>query len=204
MEIPDTYKTIKAVSHGLYKEKGSKFISVAFPISAEDDVKLYTEEIRQEYHDARHHCYAYISGMDGQIWRANDDGEPSGTAGRPILGQIKSFGLTNVLIIVTRYFGGKQLGVSGLTNAYKTAAKSALINAEIIERIVYEFIELTFSYSVMNDVMKILKEENIEHSELSFGLECRIIINVRLSIKERLMARLKRIEGLGYRFMEVK
>ncbi|MBN1132353.1 MAG: YigZ family protein [Bacteroidales bacterium] len=201
MDIIDTYKTIKEPSQGLYKDKGSRFISFAFPVSGESEIKLFVDQIRQEHHDARHHCYAWILGIEGLEWRANDDGEPSGTAGRPILGQIRSASLTNVLLVVTRYFGGKLLGVSGLTNAYKAAARSAISNAEIIDRIVSESYELMYPYDMMNDVMKILKEAKLEQYEHSFGLECRINVNIRLSEKERLLSRFKRIEGLTYRFL---
>ena len=138
MALPDTYKTIKSVSHGLFKDKGSKFISIAFPVRNEDEIKKFLDETRKEHHDARHHCYAYALGKDGSAWRSNDDGEPSGTGGKPILGQIRSFGVTNVLIIVPRYFGGTLLGTSGLINAYKTAAESALSNAEIIDYIIQQ------------------------------------------------------------------
>ena len=168
MTDPDSYKTIKSVSGGLCKEKGSRFISAAHPVSDEAEIKQIIEHTRKEYHDARHHCYAYVIGREGILWRASDDGEPSGTAGRPILGQIRSFGLTNVLIIVSRYFGGTLLGVSGLANAYKTAAESALSNSEIIDHIVHEYYEITFPFSSMNDVMRILKEENISQADHTF------------------------------------
>ena len=141
-------------------------------------------------------------GHDRSTWRVNDDGEPSGTAGRPILGQINSFGLTNILIVVSRYFGGTLLGVSGLINAYRTAAASALENAEQTEKTVQEYYEITFPYIAMNDVMKILKEENLGQSEQSFDLDCRIIVNFRLSAKEKVLARLSRIEGLKYKYIE--
>jgi uncharacterized YigZ family protein len=182
MTSADTYKTIRLASSGVYKDKGSKFISAAFPVSEEPQIKEIIEEVRKEHYEARHHCYAYMFGKDMQTWRANDDGEPSGTAGRPILGQIRSFGLTNVLIVVSRYFGGTLLGVSGLINAYKSAAESALLN----------------------DVMKILKEENVIQADHTFDLECRIRIQFRLSSSEKILSRLSRIEGLKYTFQFVK
>jgi uncharacterized YigZ family protein len=203
MSSANTYKTIKSVSNGLHKEKGSKFISAAFPVSDETEIKNFIEETRKEHHEARHHCYAYMTGKDGMTWRANDDGEPSGTAGRPILGQIKSFGLTNVLIIVSRYFGGTLLGVSGLINAYKSAAESALSNAEIIDHIILETYEITYPYQAMNDVMKILKEENISQSDHKFDIECRIVISFRSSASDQILKRLTRVEGLCYRFKSV-
>jgi putative IMPACT (imprinted ancient) family translation regulator len=138
------------------------------------------------------------------IWRVNDDGEPSGTAGRSILGQINSFGLTNILIVVSRYFGGTLLGVSGLINAYRSAAASAIKNAEIIERTLQEFYEITYPYISMNDVMKTIKEEDMEQSDQSFDLECRIKVNFRVSFREKILNRLSRIEGLKYRYLETR
>lgn len=196
MDIQDTYKTIKKISYGLYREKGSKFIALASPVSDEHEVKRIIDEVKKEHHDAKHHCYAYVLGKDEDVWKINDDGEPSGTAGRPILGQIKSFGLTNILIIVTRYFGGKLLGVSGLTIAYKTAARSALENASFIERVLSERYELKYPYSAMQNVMTLLKEYDIEQSEHVFDLTCKIVIQVRLSLEEDLLSRLSRIDDL--------
>jgi uncharacterized YigZ family protein len=204
MKEPDTYKTIKSVSSGLFKDKGSRFVSAAFPVSAESEVRQIIEEIRREHHEARHHCYAYVIGSNNEIWRANDDGEPSGTAGRPILGQIRSFGITNTLIVVSRYFGGTLLGVSGLINAYRSAAEAALLNAEIIDHIIQECYEITYPYSAMNDIMRIIKEENIEQAGHSFDLECRITVHFRLSLRERIMTRFSRIEGFKSRFISVK
>ena len=130
----DVYKTIKSTSEGIYKEKGSRFVSIAIPLSEVESLKTIIDNIRKEHREARHHCYAYMIGHERTIWRVNDDGEPSGTAGRPIMGQINSYGLTNLIIVVSRYFGGTLLGVSGLINAYRKAAASALQNAEILER----------------------------------------------------------------------
>ena len=130
---PDSYRTIKTLSQGLYKDKGSKFMAFAYPVSEQESIKPIIDDIKKTYHDARHHCYAYMIGYQRQIWRANDDGEPSGTAGKPILGQINSAELTNILIVVIRYFGGILLGTSGLINAYKCAAADAISNAEIVE-----------------------------------------------------------------------
>lgn len=196
MDTQDTYKTIKKISYGLYREKGSKFIALASPVSDEPEAKRIIDEVKKEHHDAKHHCYAYVLGKDEDVWKINDDGEPSGTAGRPILGQIKSFGLTNILITVTRYFGGKLLGVSGLTVAYKTAARSALENASFIERVLSERYELKYPYSAMQNVMTLLKEYDIEQSEHVFDLTCKIVIQVRLSLKEDLLSRLSRIDDL--------
>src|SRR4030042_1669381 len=192
----DIFKTIRSVSGGIYKEKGSKFLASAWPVSKEHEIKSILEDIRKEHHEAKHHCYAYMLGQEGLSWRTNDDGEPSGTAGRPILGQIKSHGLTNVLIVVSRYFGGTLLGVNGLINAYKTAAASALANAEIIDHIIHDWYEVSYPYSSMNDVMTIIKEENITQSEHSFELQCRIVLSFRLSSRERILNRFSRVEGL--------
>jgi uncharacterized YigZ family protein len=200
----DNYKTIRSSSEGIYKEKGSRFLSFAFPVGSQEEIKLIIERIRKEYHDARHHCFAYMVGSNRLIWRINDDGEPSGTAGRPILGQINSFGLTNILIVVCRYFGGTLLGVSGLINAYKTAAANAIRNAEIIERTLHEFFRIDFPYISMNDVMKILKEEDAGQSGQSFELECSVTIDFKVSSTKRIISRLSRIEGLKYTYLETR
>jgi uncharacterized YigZ family protein len=197
----DKYKTIKALSQGIFKEKRSRFVALAHPVSGQHEVKVILEKIRKEHHDARHHCFAYVIGQEKLIWRANDDGEPSGTAGKPILGQIYAFELTNILIVVSRYFGGTLLGASGLINAYRSAAFLAIENAEIIERTVMEFHEIIFPYERMNDVMKILKEENIEQSNQNFDLECRIRISFGINDREKVLSRLSRLEGLKELFI---
>lgn len=199
----DTYKTIKTSSRGIYKEKGSRFISIALPVSDQEEIKPIIDKIKKEHHEAKHHCFAYMIGYERNIWRVNDDGEPSGTAGRPILGQINSFGLTNVLVVVSRYFGGTLLGVSGLINAYRSSATSAIVNAEITERTINEYYEITFPFSSLNDVMKILKEQNLGQSEQSFDLKCHIVLNFRVSIKEKVLERLSRVDGLKYRYLEI-
>lgn len=198
----DSYTTIKSASRGIFKEKGSHFLAFAHPVSNLEEIKQIIDKIRKENHEARHHCYAYMIGHERLVWRINDDGEPSGTAGRPILGQINSFRLTNILIVVSRYFGGTLLGVSGLINAYRSAAYSAIQNAEIIERSLQEFFEITYPYSSMNDVMKILKEEEMGQSDQSFDLECRIKVNFRASARARILNRLSRIEGINIRYLE--
>jgi uncharacterized YigZ family protein len=200
----DTYKTITSSSQGIYKEKGSRFVSFAFPVSGQEEIKPIIDKIKKEHHEARHHCYAYVIGHERIIWRVNDDGEPSGTAGRPILGQINSFDLTNIIIVVSRYFGGTLLGVSGLINAYRSAALSAIQNAELTEKTVNEYYEITYPFISMNDVMRILKEENIGQSEQSFDLECRILLDFRVSVKEKVLNRLSRIDGLKYKYIETR
>jgi uncharacterized YigZ family protein len=188
----DNYRTIKSPSQGIYKEKGSRFLAYACQIRKPDEIKSIIESIRKEHREARHHCFAYMIGKERTIWRANDDGEPSGTGGKPILGQINSAGLTNILIVVSRYFGGTLLGVSGLINAYKTAAANAIENAEIIICTVHEYYEITYPYGVMNDVMKLLKEEEIIQSDQQFNLECKIRIGFKVSSKEKVTERLNR------------
>jgi uncharacterized YigZ family protein len=200
----DTYRTIAAPSEGVYKEKGSRFVANAYPVASNEDIRYLTEKIRKERHDARHHCFAYMLGHKRENWRVSDDGEPSGTAGKPILGQINTRELTNTLIIVSRYFGGTLLGVSGLINAYRTASAEALINADIVEKTVREYYEISFPYLSMNDVMKILKEEDIGQSGQDFGLSCVIKVDFRVSLKERILARLSRIDDLRYKFLEIQ
>ena len=200
----DIYKTIKSSAQGVYKEKGSRFIAFATPVVDQEEIKSIVDKVRKEYHDARHHCYAYMIGKERLNWRVNDDGEPSGTAGRPILGQINSYGLTNILIVVSRYFGGTLLGVNGLINAYRTAAADALNNAEKIECTLNEYYEVKYPYLSMNAVMKILREEDLGQSGQSYELECSIIVNFRCSSREKILNRFSRIEGLKYRYIETK
>jgi len=197
----DKYKTIEAVSQGVFKEKGSRFLADAYPVSVIEEVKPIVDLKRKEYHDARHHCFAYMIGHERNIWRANDDGEPSGTAGRPILGQINSYGLTNILIIVTRYFGGTLLGVSGLINAYRSAASEAIKNARIVERTVNEYFEIRYSYPDMNVVMKIIKEEGIGIESQTFENECCLRLFFPSSDKEKILGRLLRIENLSASYL---
>jgi uncharacterized YigZ family protein len=198
----DIYKTIISSSQGIYKDKGSRFVSIAVPVSSQEEIKPVINKIKKEHHEARHHCYAFMIGHERLSWRVNDDGEPSGTAGRPILGQINAFGLTNIIIIVSRYFGGTLLGVSGLINAYRSAAISAILNAELTEKTVHEYYEITYPYISMNDVMRILKEENIGQTEQSFDIECRILLDFRVSVREKVLDRFSRIDGLKYRYIE--
>jgi uncharacterized YigZ family protein len=200
----DTYKTIESPSEGIYKEKGSRFLAFAYPVSGVDEIKPIIESIRKQHHEARHHCYAYMLGQQRNIWRVNDDGEPSGTGGKPILGQINSFGLTNILIVVSRYFGGTLLGVSGLINAYRSAAASAIQNAAITERTLKEYYNIVFPYLAMNDVMKILKEENVGHADQVFDTECHMKISFRPLSKERILTRFSRIENLEFSYLETR
>ena len=177
--MDDTYKTIMQTSEGLYKEKMSKFLSFAVPCSsaqeALDIVKLY----RNEYCDARHCCWAYMIGPERKEFRSNDDGEPSGTAGKPILGQINSFELTNLVVIVVRYFGGIKLGTSGLIEAYRTAAQEALSVAQVEERLIEEELQVAFEYPLMGDVMRIVKEEGATVLAQDFQLSCQLHLSLR-------------------------
>jgi uncharacterized YigZ family protein len=179
MLFEDTYKTINTPSDGIFKDRGSKFIARVFPVKTEEDVKMYLKNLRKEYYDARHHCYAYQLGFDKSAYRINDDGEPSGTAGRPIFGQIQSFDLTNVLIVVIRYFGGTKLGISGLINAYKTATQEALKAAKILTKTVNEVYEVHFKYPEMNEVMKILKDHNLTPLDQEFEMDCKLKFSIR-------------------------
>jgi len=177
-----SFKTIESFSEGIYKEKGSKFIAYAVPCRNEDEAKEYLEQWRKQHHQARHVCYAYRFGPDHSVYRANDDGEPNNSAGIPILGQIKSFELTDVLVGVVRYFGGTKLGVGGLINAYKESARDALLNAKIVEKEVYRLLDLKFNYSLMSDIMSVLKKFDLEMAENRFEMDCFVKLEVPLRI----------------------
>jgi uncharacterized YigZ family protein len=201
MLFDDTYKTISSSSQGIYKEKGSKFIAFAFPVTSEESVKVQLATLRKEYHDARHHCYAYCLGYDKSAWRVNDDGEPSGSAGKPIFGQIQSKDLTNVLIVVIRYFGGIKLGIPGLINAYRTAAREALAESLIVTRTIEENYEVSFEYPLMNEVMKILKEEHADISGQESENTCKIRFSIRRSSGVKITSRLQKIQSLKMNFL---
>ena len=177
----DHFFTINQIGTGLYKEKGSKFLAFAYPISDLGSINIRLEELRKEYHDARHHCYAYILGNDAKQFRANDDGEPNHSAGDPILGQIRSLNLTNTLIIVIRYFGGTKLGVSGLINAYKTAAEEALKNSNIIKQFITSPLHFTYAYSSTNEVMKLIDTFELQIIEQEFAEKCMLKATVIIS-----------------------
>ncbi len=181
MNIPDSYRTIEKPSKGIYKEKSSRFFAFAYPVETEGEIKDILIKLRKKYHDARHHCYAYNLGTNNDRYRANDDGEPSGTAGRPILGQIHSAELTNILIVVIRYFGGTLLGTSGLIRAYRTAASEAIIAGNIIDRTIKKWYKIYFEYPQMNDVMKLLKERNLKPENQNFEEHCEMDVAVPLS-----------------------
>lgn len=194
--MDDTYKILKGPSEGLYKEKGSKFIALAFAVETEENIKAILNDVKKKYFDARHHCYAWVLGAEQSLFRSNDDGEPSGSAGKPILNQIYSFGLTNTLVIVVRYFGGVKLGVSGLVNAYKTAAREALSSAMIEEKTIDINFSLQFQYPLMNDVMRIMKEENLQQLNSRFEMDCYFETFCRKSEAEKVLEKFQKIYGL--------
>lgn len=175
----DSYKTIVSPSRGLYKEKGSKFIAVSRHVETEEDFKEFLAETKKEYYDARHHCYAWRLGPDDELYRSNDDGEPSGSAGKPILNQLLSKELHYSAIIVVRYFGGTKLGVSGLIRAYKTSSLEAIENSKIKKKYIYKTLELKFKYPRLNDMMRIIKEENLKINMQKFEMECLLRIDVK-------------------------
>ena len=187
--MSDIYKSISSLSEGLYKELGSRFIAKAYPVEGEEEVKAIVDSLRKEYHDARHHCYAYRIGPAGSIWRANDDGEPSGSAGRPILGQIDSAGLSDVLVVVIRYFGGIKLGVPGLIRAYKTATVDALCQATVIEKIAGSWYRIGFGYERMPQVMKVIKDLDLPQRNRNFDNSCSLEVRVRDTLKEEFLER---------------
>ena len=192
MEAFDAYRSIAAPSEGLFKDNGSRFIALAYPVETEEEVKSIVAGLRKQYHDARHHCYAYRLGYKGDVFRSSDDGEPSGSAGRPILGQIDSAGLSDILVVVVRYFGGIKLGIPGLIRAYKTSTADALSQATVIEKIAGQSFRLHFDYLSMNDVMKVLKDMDIPQRAQTFGADCSLEVRVRLSALEDFK---KRMEG---------
>ncbi len=202
MIIPDKYKTLAKPSEGIYKEKGSKFITYAYPVSDEEEIKEHIAVLKKQYYDARHHCYAWQLGVDGKQFRANDDGEPSGTAGKPILGQIRSHELTNVLIVIIRYFGGTKLGTSGLIRAYKEGSIDAISNGDIIEKTVNDHYDINFDYGVMNDVMRVIKEENPEIHKQDFNLRCSIELSCRQSEVKKLLNKLEKIESVNIDYLK--
>ena len=194
--LHDTFKTIAHPSEGLYKEKGSKFLSFAFPVSSEDEIKVILANIRKDHFSARHCCFAWSLGVEQIKFRMNDDGEPSGTAGRPIYGQILSHGITNVLLVVVRYFGGTLLGVSGLIQAYKQSANDAIINAGIVCQTIEYTLEILFGHLAMNKMMRLIKDEQLEIVKTHFDLDCAIHLRVRSARVEEIKAKIVNIEGV--------
>lgn len=189
----DTYKTIVGPSEGLYKDKGSKFLAFAAPVQTAEEAMAFVEKIRKEYHDARHVCYAFMLGYERNTFRANDDGEPSGTAGKPILGQINSANLTNIVVAVVRYFGGILLGTSGLIVAYKTAAAEAINAAETIEKLVEQPIMFTYGYESMNQVMRIVKDFSLNIIKHEQDFNCRLTVMCRLTLVDAVVDKVEQL-----------
>jgi uncharacterized YigZ family protein len=197
MQEKDTYKTItKPSSEVLFKDKNSKFFGYTFPVTQETDITYYIEILKKQHHAARHWCYAYQIGTESKKFRANDDGEPNNSAGQPIYGQIQSFGVTNVLIVVVRYFGGVKLGVGGLINAYKTAAQMALEASNIIKKTINNEFKLTFDYKNMNNVMRIIKEKQLKIVNQKLELKCEIQILVRKKDAQKVFDRFNQLYEL--------
>ena len=196
--MQDTYLTIESQGEGIFKEKMSRFLSFAIPVSTVSEAREYIELYRKEYYDARHVCWAYMIGHERTCFRANDNGEPSGTAGKPILGQINSNNLTNILIVVVRYFGGIKLSTGGLIVAYRQAAAEAIAACNIVERLVEDIVRIRFEYPLMNDVMRIVKEEQPTVLSQSFEMDCEMTLRLRRSGIERLCARLEKVQGLTF------
>lgn len=191
--IEDSYLSIDSPANGLFKDKGSKFLAFAFPVESETEIKNHLFSIKKEYYDARHHCYAYRLGHKGDNWRANDDGEPSSTAGKPIHGQLLSHNLTDILVVVVRYFGGTKLGVPGLIRAYKESTIDVINNSTICEKIATASHSFSFDYSIMNDVMKVLKEFSLVPVSQTFEINCSITVSIRLRDEERFLEAIKPI-----------
>ena len=194
----DTYNTItKPSPETLFKEKGSKFYNYAFPVKDEDDIKDAIESLKKTHHTARHFCYAWQLGMRYESYRANDDGEPNNSAGMPIYGQLQAFDVTNILVVVVRYFGGTKLGVGGLIQAYKLGAQTALEASKIIKRTINQDFKLKFEYPEMNDVMRIIKDENLKIESQKMELNCEIIVSVRLKEADRVFNTLKLLHKIS-------
>lgn len=191
----DIYRSIPAPAEGLFKDNGSRFIAHAYPVETEEEVKEIVASLKKKYHDARHYCFAYRLGHKGDRFRANDDGEPSSSAGRPILGQIDSRCLSDVLVVVVRYFGGIKLGIPGLIRAYKTSTADALDNAGTVEKIAGEWYRIRFGYLSMNQVMKAVKDLELPQKAQEFGEDCSMQCRVRLSLQEDFLKRMGDIEG---------
>lgn len=195
----DQYKTIEKRSEGLYKDRGSKFIALAIPVDTEGQIKTELEAVKKQYHDARHHCYAWRLGADYSRYRINDDGEPSGSAGMPIFGQIRSKNLTNTLIIIIRYFGGTKLGIRGLINAYRNATKEALNNNKIVTRTIRQRIFLHFQYEQMGAVMQLINAPHIHQLNTKFEEDCRLELAAPKSKADEVIQKFQSIDGVSAR-----
>jgi uncharacterized YigZ family protein len=196
MLFEDTYRTIAKPTGGIFKDRGSKFIAFAYPITSESEIKPIVTKLKAEHTKANHHCWAMRLSPDRSVFRVNDDGEPSGTAGRPILNTLLSHNLTNVVVVVVRYFGGTLLGVPGLINAYKSAAEEALKAAEIVEKVVCDVYSIQFDYPLMNEVMRVIKQEGLEVLKQQMDTGCDIHVGIRKSAVERVLPILQHLHGV--------
>ncbi|RYU96419.1 IMPACT family protein [Emticicia agri] len=201
MLFDDTYTTIKQATEGLFKDRGSKFLAFAYPIHDEQEVKKYLDALRGLHPKANHHCYAYRLGIDRNQFRVNDDGEPSGSAGRPILNVLLSKDVTNILIVVVRYFGGTLLGVPGLINAYKAATIEALLNAELTQKTVNDLYEVNFDFETMNEVMKVIKEFGLKISNQLYDNRCTLTIEVRKSVLNQVLTKMEKIDSISTQYL---
>lgn len=201
MLFDDTYQTIKGEAEGIFRDKGSKFIAYAYPFSNESELKPVLAKLRAEHAKARHFCWAYRLGQDRSVFKLNDDGEPSGTAGRPILNSLLSADVTNILVVVVRYFGGTLLGVPGLINAYKTATAEALQASELISKTVNDIYEAEFDYLEMNQVMRIMKDEELQILEQNFDTNCVLRFEVRKTNLNAVLGKLEKINGLKTKYL---
>lgn len=201
MLFEDTYLTITQPGEGVFRDRGSKFMAFAYPIHSEQDIKAIVAKLKGEHPKANHHCWALRLSPDRSVFRINDDGEPSGTAGRPILNTLLSQNLTNIAVVVVRYFGGTLLGVPGLINAYKVATEEALKSVKVVEKTVNDVYLVSFNYLQMNDVMKIIKSENLNITEQQFDTDCHIKIEVRKSQVEKIMSLLQHITGIKIKWV---
>lgn len=198
MLFEDTYKSVERGTEGIFRDKGSRFIAYLYPIKSENEIKNIHAELKALHPKSRHHCWAMRIGPDRTVFRINDDGEPSGTAGRPILNTLLLSDLTNVLAVVVRYFGGTLLGVPGLINAYKSATQDAINQATIVEKTINVIFKLEFQHSVMNEVMRIIKDENLRIFNQEFDLNCSLAIEIRQSQVNKVIAKLDKVEGLKW------
>lgn len=201
MLFEDTYKTIKVPVEGLFKDRGSKFLAYAYPIEHENEVKPLVENLKKEHFKAVHHCYAYRLGLDRNNFRVNDDGEPSGTAGRPILNTLLSQDITNILVVIVRYFGGTLLGVPGLINAYKSATVEALAVAEIYEKTVNDVYNVSFEFVQMNDVMKVVKEFSLKIRNQTYDNQCTMELEFRKTLTNQVIGKLEKIDGVSVEYL---
>lgn len=195
--VKDSFLSISEPSQGLFKDNGSRFIAFAYPVETEEQVKEIVDGLKKEYHDARHHCFAYRLGHTREKFRSSDDGEPSSSAGRPILGQIDANNLSDILVVVVRYFGGIKLGIPGLIRAYRTSTADAIANASIVEKIASKRYRVSFGYMNMNDVMKAVKDLDLKQEKQDFGMSCSFETSVRLSLERTFTERIGKIEGCG-------